>query len=58
MTEEFKTVSEYTHPHDKPLLITDLSVVLTEELFLKPPKDVLNTKLHEIVGNKFVAKKG
>ena len=45
------------HPHDmKPTI--ELNVHLTVDLFMKPPVDVLNTKLHEIVGNKFLAKKG
>lgn len=56
MTEENKT-DTYVHPHDmKPTI--DLSIPLTVDLFMRPPLDVLNTKLHEIIGNKFLAKKG
>jgi len=47
----------YPHPHDLPFTIP-LNVPLTVDLFLKPPVDVLNTKLHEIIGNRFVSKKG
>ncbi len=46
------------HPHDMKPIISDLKKPLTVDLFLKPAVDVLNTKLHEIVGNKFLAKKG
>ena len=58
MAEENKEqIAPFVHPHDvEPL--TDLSVPLTEALFLKEPIDVLNTKLHEMIGNKFLSKKG
>lgn len=39
-------------------MIKDLTIPLTVDLFLKPPVDVLNTKLYEIIGNKFLSKKG
>ena len=56
MTEESKD-GFYTHPHDmKPTI--ELNIPLSVDLFMKPPVDVLNTKLHEIIGNKFLAKKG
>jgi thiol-disulfide isomerase/thioredoxin len=58
MAEENKEqVTPFVHPHDMEPT-TDLSVPLTESLFLKPPVDVLNTKLHEMIGNKFLSKKG
>lgn len=61
MTEEVKKEEHsgmfVVHPHDmKPTI--ELNVPLTVDLFMKPPVDVLNTKLPEIVGNKFLAKKG
>jgi len=48
---------DVVHPFDMKFTI-DLSIPLEVSLFLKPPRDVLNTKLHEIIGNKFLAKKG
>lgn len=57
MTEENKTDAGYIHPHDLPCLF-NLTTPLTQEMFLKKPVDVLNAKLHEVIGNKFVAKKG
>ena len=58
MTEENKTDNGHPiHPFDmKPTI--ELTVPLTVDLFVYPPKDVLNTRLHDIIGNKFVAKKG
>jgi thiol-disulfide isomerase/thioredoxin len=41
---------------EKPLV--DVAAPLSVENFLKPPVDVLNTKIGDIIGNKFVAKKG
>ena len=41
---------------EKPLI--DVAAPLSVENFLKPPVDVLNTKIGDIIGNKFVAKKG
>lgn len=47
----------YVHPHDmKPTI--ELTVPLSLDLFVHPPVDVLNTNLHDIIGNKFLAKKG
>ena len=55
MAEEHK--EPFVHPHDmKPTI--DLKTPLSVDLFVRPPVDVLNTKLHEIIGNKFLAKKG
>lgn len=45
------------HPHDaKPSV--DLATPLSVELFMRPPADVLNTHLKDIIGNRFLAKKG
>ena len=46
-----------THPHDLPLMF-DVKQPITVDNFMKEPKDVLNTKLYEEIGNKFLAKKG
>jgi hypothetical protein len=45
------------HPHDMPPT-KGLTAPLSVEMFEKAPVDVLNTKLHEVIGNKFLAKKG
>ena len=58
MAEEAKEVTKpVPHPHDSPFTIA-LNIPLTFELFKKEPVDVLNTKLHEMIGNKFLSKKG
>jgi thiol-disulfide isomerase/thioredoxin len=45
------------HPLDeKPRF--DISIPLTLDMFKVEVKDVLNTKLSEMVGNKFIAKRG
>lgn len=45
------------HPLDeKPRF--DISIPLTLDMFRVQPKDVLNLKLSEVIGNKFIAKKG
>ena len=46
-----------THPFDLPLLF-DLKEPINVNMFKKEPKDVLNTKLADEIGNKFLAKKG
>ncbi len=43
MTEETKS-DTFIHPHDLPCTI-DLSIPLTEDLFILPPIDILKTKL-------------
>ena len=59
MAEETKETKEpYVHPFDMKPVITDLTKPLTVDLFLKDPIDVLNTQLYEIIGNKFLSKKG
>ena len=45
------------HPYDLPLVF-DLKEPINVNMFKKEPKDVLNTKLHDEIGNKFLAKKG
>jgi hypothetical protein len=45
------------HPLDeKPRF--DISIPLTLDMFRVETKDVLNTKLSEMLGNKFIAKRG
>ena len=45
------------HPLDeKPRF--DISIPLTLDMFKVEPRDVLNLKLSEVIGNKFIAKRG
>ena len=46
------------HPYDMKPVIKDLTVPLTTDLFMKAPEDIMNKKLYEVIGNKFLAKKG
>ena len=56
MTEETKTEAP-VHPHDqKPLF--DITIPLTLDMFRVEPIDVLNLKLSQVIGNKFLAKRG
>ena len=62
MAEETKTDAATSHPaavhplDEKPRF--DISIPLTLDMFRVEPKDVLNLKLSEILGNKFLAKRG
>jgi hypothetical protein len=62
MAEETKTDAVTTgpaavHPLDeKPRF--DISIPLTLDMFKVEAKDVLNLKLSEVIGNKFLAKRG
>jgi hypothetical protein len=57
MTEEIKTTDAPVHPLDeKPRF--DISIPLKLDMFTVKPVDVLNLKLSEVIGNKFIAKRG
>jgi len=62
MAEETKTdaatnVPAAVHPLDeKPRF--DISIPLTLDMFKVEARDVLNLKLSEVIGNKFIAKRG
>ena len=62
MAEESKTDAPSTQPaavhplDEKPRF--DISIPLTLDMFKVEPRDVLNLKLSEVIGNKFIAKRG
>lgn len=62
MAEESKTDAPSTQPaavhplDEKPRF--DISIPLTLDMFKVEPRDVLNLKLSDVIGNKFIAKRG
>jgi thiol-disulfide isomerase/thioredoxin len=56
--KEEQTTAMVPHPFDLPCVYPDLKQPITVDMFKEKPKDVLNTKLFEEIGNKFLAKKG